>query len=326
LWLALTAIAASSGSRAHAQIVESALPFLLIPNGARLVGIGSAAVADPSGQDALLANPAGFARPRPREVSLDFATDGVSSRYIATGAVPVRLIGTFAAGIYVDPEASFENTDRNGIVTGQTIIRDVVYSASYATKLTRRLLGGISYKYIQKRYDCTGGCDPSGENPQASIRSRPATTALDLGVQVDPIARLPLTIGAAVRNAGLPFQFKDNEQSDPLPTQVALGASLGIAGIERYLPKSTLRAFVEGTKGVGAQAVQATYHVGGELRYQESVVLRAGYAARNSDYSGAAIGLGFVRRRLTLDIARQLGAQGLLADKPPTYVALRYAF
>jgi hypothetical protein len=220
------------------------------------------------------------------------------------------------------PQA-FDNADSSGLVVGHTIVRDVAYTASYGTRFGRRVLAGLTYKYLQKRYDCSGGCsDPT------LTSTRPSTTAFDLGLQLDSLsADVPLTFGLAVRNVGLPFKYKDNEQRDPLPTQVAFGASLGIRGFERSVPNSTLAAFAEVTKGVGTTpTVPATFHVGTELAYQKQFALRVGYAKRDDGYGGASLGLGFARKRLTLDVARQLGASGLLADQPPTYVGLRYAF
>lgn len=310
--------------RAQSEAVESAFPSLIAPNGARLASIGSAGVADQSARDAMLSNPAGLARMAAREVSLDFAQDGVGSRYIVSAAVPVRIVGTFGAAVYVFNEGQFENKDSIGTTTGQTIVRDVAYTASYATRFGRHFLVGLNYKYLQKRYDCSGGCD----DPTLTS-TRPSTTAIDAGLQVDSITRYPIAIGLAIRNAGLPFQYKDNDQRDPLPTQAALGISVGVLGLERYVPNSSLRLFGEVTKGIGATpTVPSTYHVGSELTYQRSLALRVGYAKRyeGDGYSGPTLGIGFTRKRFTLDVARQLGASGLLADQPPTYVGLHYAF
>lgn len=320
---ALAAVCAfAAPARAQSDgVVESAFTFLLKPIGARLVGIGGAGVADPNGQDALMSNPAGFARPRRRDIALDYMTDAVSSGYVVSAAVPVRLVGTFAAGIYVSPQETV-NTDTVGTTLGRTIVRDVAYTASYATRFNKQFLAGLTYKYLQKRYDCSGGCD----DPTLTS-THPATTAIDVGIQIDSITNVPMSLGVTLRNAGLPFQYKDNEQRDPLPTQLAFGAAIGVPGFDRYVTNATLRGYAEVTTGLGGtSAVPSTYHVGGELGYQKSLSLRLGYAKRSDGYSGPSLGIGFVRRRFTLDVARQLGASGLLADKPPTYVGVRYAF
>jgi hypothetical protein len=316
-------VAVTPFTSVNAQIVESAAPFLLLPIGARLVGIGGAGVADPTGQDALMSNPAALARPRRREMAIDFGKDGTypDGRYIGSAAVPVRVIGTFALGLYIAPQPRFENTDSLGMLLGSTVVRDVALSASYASHVTRQLLAGVTYKFVQRRYDCSGGCDP-----KFAQSSRGATTAIDFGLQLDSLPAVPIHFGIALRNIGPALQFKDNDQSDPLPTQLAVGAAYDVQHFERVLPGATLRGLVEVTSGVGAATLRRTYHVGAELRYQRTLLLRAGYAERHTPYSGPALGIGFVRSRLTLDVTRQLGTTGLLAQDPPTYVSLRFGF
>ena len=75
------------------------------------------------------------------------------------------------------------------------------------------------------------------------------------------------------------------------------------------------------------------YHVGAEAVYRDRVSLRAGYShlpgyggVQASEYNGPMIGFGFSSARLAFDVARQITATGLLAEEPPTYVGLRYAF
>jgi hypothetical protein len=306
-------------SAAGAQTDEAGVSFLLVPVGARFVGVGGAGVADPAAPSSPFANPASLTRLTPRHGGLEYAQDALATRVIASAAVSSRVLGTAAVTGMLYNSGSQPITGEDGTVVGTLYPRNVVAAASYAVTFGRRLAAGLTYKYVQYRFDCTGLCSDLA-------RSNRGTGAVDVGVQYDLGRDSSIHVGAAVRNLGLRLQIKDRAQSDPLPTQLALGASWDVPNIERYVPETSLRVLAEGTAGLGVR-LESTYHVGAEAVYARRVALRAGYARLpGSDYGGPAVGFGIASKRLAFDVARQVTSTGLLADKPPTYAGLRYAF
>jgi hypothetical protein len=150
---------------------------------------------------------------------------------------------------------------------------------------------------------------------------------MDAGAQLDLGHASGVHVAAALRNFGLRLQNKDRAQADPLPTQLVLGAGWDVPHVEQYAPDLSLRLLADATHGVGVN-VRSTFHVGAEAAYRKKVMVRAGYAhyAEASGYGGLAAGFGVQSSRFTLDVGRQITTNALLADKPPTYVGLRYSF
>ncbi|AHG90744.1 hypothetical protein J421_3207 [Gemmatirosa kalamazoonensis] len=316
---ATTLLVASFGVAvpAAAQSSEAGASFLLVPFDARNVGLGGAGVADPVGTNALFINPAGYARLTHRDALLDYAVDQVGTRVTASYAQASRVLGTFAAGVYRYSLGTQELTDINGVVTGTLSIADYAFAASYAVGFTSRFSAGVTAKVVQYAFDCTGECDPT-------VPRHPSTGALDGGVQFDVDSAKRVHVGLAVRNLGLRLQTKDRAQADPLPTQIAAGVGWDVPGVERYVPEATLRVMADASTPLGVR-LERMYHVGVEAVYRKTVSVRAGYAER-SGYGGPALGFGVTSSHFTLDVARQLTTSALFADKPPTYVGLRYTF
>ena len=66
--------------------------------------------------------------------------------------------------------------------------------------------------------------------------------------------------------------------------------------------------------------------LGADLTYQNTVHLRAGYIANDTDGANAALGFGLGTGRLLFDIARTFGGLSEDAGKTPAYVSLRFTF
>src|SRR5687767_325366 len=195
---------------------EGAL-FLLLPVGARAVGMGHAVVAERSGSESVWWNPSGLARLESYEVAIHHSQNLIATGDAVSVVLPFPILGVFAISANVLNYGEQEINDGTGVV-GSLLPRSFVYAATYATPIGDRLGAGITYKVVQLRFDCTGACPPNA-------RIAATTSALDLGVQYDLHPTSPITIGAAVRNLGLRVQVNDSEQSDPLPTRVQLGVS-----------------------------------------------------------------------------------------------------
>ena len=315
--LALTALL-SGGARAQGASGSEGALFLLLPTGAQAVGMGQAMVASKPGSEGIWWNPASMAGGDKRELAIHHSKTVAGAGDALTFVSPIRSYGTAAISVNILNIGEQQVTDETGGVIGVILPRDVVFAASYAAALTKRLAAGLNYKLIQLRIDCSGQCASVG----AEVKS---SRAVDLGTQYQIAAGAPLTFGAAIRNLGGRLNSRETNQRDPLPTQVELGASYRLKFIDHYVKDTELRvsgSFVD-TRSFGGKAVR----FGTDVMYQGKVHLRAGYVGhdRRGDAS-AALGFGLQSAGFVFDIARTFG--GLPADngQSPVYVSLRYLF
>ena len=291
--------------------------FLLLPVGARAVGMGQATVADRPGSEAVWWNPAALARLEKVEAAIHHSQSVIGTGDAVALVVPSSLLGVLAASINMLDFGEQEVTDPEAGTTGRLLLRSFVYAASYATTVGDHVSAGISYKVLQFRVDCTGACPTLG-NIAAT------TSAIDLGAQYDVDPWLPLTVGLAVRNLGPRLQVNDREQSDRLPQRLQAGVLYRVAGIED-LSKDTelhLTGDVIGELDLRTPAGR----LGADAIWRKRVHLRAGYAFDASDGSGPAVGLGIDTGSLVFDIARIFDGFSADAGQAPTYFSLRYLF
>jgi hypothetical protein len=315
--VALSALLAAGARGQEVSGSEGSL-FLLLPTGAQAVGMGQAMVAAKPGSEGIWWNPASIAREKKRELAIHHSTTVAGIGDALTFMTPIRSYGTLGASINILNIGDQLVTDPSGEVIGRILPRDVVFAASYAGAITRRLTGGLNYKLIQLRVDCSGQCSTVG----AEVKS---SRAVDLGTQFTMVAGAPLTFGVAIRNLGGKLNSRETNRRDPLPTQLEIGAMYRLKFIDHYVKDTEVRAagsFVD-TRSFGGKAVR----FGTDVMYQNKVHLRAGYVGhdRRGDAS-ASLGFGLQSGSLVFDIARTFG--GIPADngQAPVYVSLRYLF
>jgi hypothetical protein len=311
LCLALAASAAPLGAQGGLS-TEGAL-FLLVPVGARTVGMGQATVTAEAGTESLWGNPAGIARLTKREAALHYSRTVVANGSVVGLVYPAGQAGVLAFGAQLYDYGAQEFTDQVGTV-GELLPRSVVVAATYAATLGRALRAGVTYKLVQSRLDCTGPC--------GSISTFNASTnGFDAGVQYQSQRADSLSVGFALRQMGLKLQVNDEAQSDPLPTRLLLGVGARVPSVAAALAGAELRwtAEVVNRTSLDDPAVR----LGGELELQRQFFLRAGYASGTGDASGPAFGLGFVRGALRIDFARVFGGFSSDAGEPPTFLSLR---
>jgi hypothetical protein len=308
--------APTAASRAQGGLSAEGALFLLVPVGARAVGLGQAVVASDIGSESIWANPAGLARLTKNELSINHSQTIVATGDALNVVVPMGKAGVIAAAGYLMNYGQQEATDQSG-ATGTIFPRSYVIAASYAATFGSRVSAGVTYKFIQERVDCSGTC---GNIPAFSA----STNALDLGVQAVVDKDHRLTVGLDIRDAGLKLQVNDAPQSDPLPTRIHLGAQYLVPGIEKSIPDGELRLSAEivENSSFGSTSLRA----GGELAFKKLFFLRLGVAGGSGDGASAAIGLGVKRGGISMDFARGFGGLSSDAGKPPTYLTLRFQF
>lgn len=289
--------------------------FLLLPVGARAVGMGQAVVADNPGTEAVWWNPAAIARNTKREAAIHHSQTVVATGDALTYMTPSR-VGTLAFSLDVLNFGDQQVTDEQGPV-GVILPRNLVVAGTLARSVGKRFHGGISYKLIQFRVDCSGQC--------ANVATFAASAnAVDAGIQYQLLGPAPMMFGLAVRNVGSRLKVDEGSRTDPLPTRVEAGVLYPVGLFARYVSDIDVRiaAAVTADRNFGEPAAR----FGADVVWQDQVHLRGGYAARESNGAGAALGFGLVAGKLEFDIARSFGGLSSDAGQPPTYFSLRYLF
>ncbi|MGQ0538893.1 MAG: PorV/PorQ family protein [Gemmatimonadaceae bacterium] len=294
---------------------EGAL-FLLLPIGARAVGMGLAAVAARGTSESAWWNPAGLSGQPAREAAIHHSQSLNGTGDALNLVMPWRDFGVIAvAASVLDLGEQEPRIDSSGAL-GTLFPRQVVLAASFATTIGRHTRAGVTYKVVQFRLDCTGAC----------VSLHASTSALDLGAQYDFGGRAPITLGAALRNVGVQLQVNDAEQSDELPTRVEAGLEYRPRLPARYAAQFDLRFAFAVVDDFTARRPLA--RLGSEVGIQRTAFLRAGYVAReqSSEGGGPTIGLGFVIRRFVIDIGRITAGLSADAGQAPTHLSVRFLF
>lgn len=304
-------------SRAQGGVAREGAIFLLVPIGARAVGLGQAVAAAEPGSEGVWWNPASLARLDRKEAGISHSQTLVAGGTALTMVVPAGRAGVLAGALFYLDYGRQENTDAYGTTIGQSSPNSLVLAATYAATLGSRMRAGVTYKFLQDRVVCSGDC--------TGIASYSASTsAFDFGVQAVADRARRLTVGVAVRNVGFRFQVNDVEQADPLPVRVHAGARYAVGAVDRVVKGGALH--------IGADLVDRlafanpSVRGGAEFTYREQFFLRAGYATGSGDVAGAAVGLGVQRGGLSMDLARVFGGFSADLGTPPTHVTLRFRF
>lgn len=315
---------AAAADVAHGQTglgQEGAL-FLLLPVGARSVGLGQAVVADRPGSESVWWNPAAIGAATRREAAIHHSQSVAGTGDAVTILVPSSLLGVLALSVNIFDYGEQESNPGSEPVQGGigTIVpRSFIYAATYATSLGSYVTAGISYKLVQFRIDCTGPCP--------DIAFSATTSALDLGAQFMVKRSVPLVIGVAARNlVGIKLQVNDSPQSDPIPHRLQVGAQYRINLPPKLAPETALRLSVDVADGI--KVGNPAPRVGADIAFRERFHVRGGYAveAAGSEAGGPSIGLGISTGNLVFDVARVLSGLSADAGKAPTYLSLRYLF
>jgi len=304
------AVEAQSGS------TDGAL-FLLLPVGARSVGMGQAMVADQPGTEAVWWNPSAIARQTKKEIGIHHSQTIAATGDAITVLYPTASVGALALSVNVLNFGDQQITDPGGVPIGVVLPRNILFAATYGAALGKRVNAGVTYKRLQYRVDCSGQC--------TNVSTFTATSsAVDFGLQYDAPSSSQLTFGAAVRNVGTRLQVNDSEQADPLPTRIEIGAEYKLPFIAALVADTELRiaADVVTDKQIDHPAAR----VGADLAYEKNIHLRGGYVANDANGARTALGFGVVAGRLMFDIARTFGGLSSDAGQTPTYLSLRYLF
>lgn len=215
---------------------ESAVPFITIAPGARSGGLGETGVAHSNNANAIFYNSALLAwqydpeykiGKNPFEANLmhakwlpkfnlnDLYYDFASARYY------VPDFGTVALSLTYLNLGENQWTDDNGENLGTFSSNEMALTLGYSFFLDENISLGTNLKYI---YSNLAPSNINVGNETGSGKS--SSFAVDLGVLWKPEAMdRNLSVGMAINNIGPAMSYVDEKQSDPLPTQLRLGAA-----------------------------------------------------------------------------------------------------
>lgn len=298
--------------------------FLLVPFGARAVGMGEAVSADTAlGTEAIWWNPAATARASSKEIALHHSQTVLApSSDMLIVVVPSRVIGTLTFAGYSVDYGDQEATDQNnGQPIGLISTRNYMLALGYSTTVGKRASVGLSYKYVVLRSACAGTC---GAFPVLAGKS----FALDGGAQYVLPTRFPISLGASVRNIGPKMQIKDQPQADPLPRVIQVGAMsrLPIKSLSDGGASLDVSADVINVPAADASASETMLGFGAAMGYREMYFLRGGYKKQRGDGGGLSFGFGIQKGAFGLDFSRRLDRLSSQLGETPTYVSLKARF
>jgi len=315
--LATTAVLTAISAGAQATDASTGTLFLLLPVGARAVGMGQAMVAERPGTEAVWWNPAGIARQDKKEIAIHHSQTIAAVGDAISFLAPSRRAGSVALSLNVLNFGDQQITDPGGTPIGVVLPRNILLAATYAAEFGKRVNAGLTYKRLWYRVDCSGQC--------STVPTFTATSsAVDFGFQYDLPTESPLTLGAAVRNIGTRLQVNDREQADPLPTRIEVGAEYKLPFIAALVADTEVRIATDVVADRNLD--HPAGRVGADVTYEKNIHLRAGYVANDANGSRTALGFGVSAGHLMFDIARTFGGLSADAGQTPTYFSLRYLF
>jgi hypothetical protein len=274
-------VASASVFAQEARVGTNAASELLIPVGARYIGMGGASIASVQGIEAIHWNPAGLNRSTysanamfsyMRHISdINVSYVAVSANFSGFGTLGFSLKSLDIGDIIVTTEEAPDGT--GALISPQFLTTGLTYSRA----LSDRVNVGATLNIISENIDRVGATG----------------LALDAGVQYNDLGKINgLSIGVAVKNIGPAMQyggaglFRNSQplssdrgsspyqivaQKDELPTVLELGVSYALPmGGKNKLQLMSMFQDNNFQENVG--------RFGAELNFRDQFFLRAGYS------------------------------------------------
>jgi len=276
-----------------ASSAAEAATFLLIPLGARNVGLGGAVAGATGDVEGAVWNPAALAGIDEWAVYYHGADDFGTSTHAVGGVASWRSLRVGLSLLSVDL-GTIEGRDAANNPIGSIDMANTLAILTIARNVSSSIEVGGSYKFVRIGGDCQG-C--TGLEPDATGH------AFDLAVSARPPRLERLRLGLVLSNLGADIALRSDGPGDPLPARVRLGGEIEV-----------LQPSADREIAVRARAdVQQTFSefddvdlfVGAELGYGSIGFVRAGYSATGTGRTGAALGVGVRHRGFGLDVGRR---------------------
>lgn len=279
--------------------------FLLIPMGARAVGMGRAVTASRGELEATLWNPAGLAAVAGVSFAVSHEETPFTQNNVLSVALPLSF-GTVGITYFLVDFGETERRDENNTLIGVVSARNQEFMLTYARRIAGPVEAGVSYKLVQ--LVCNGPCTDEGELTAT-------THAADVGVVVNHPGGLPLSAGVAILHAGFPLRVAAESEADPLPTRLRAGISYdALAG---FMADSVAGLKIEADlEEDWTRFGSPDVFLGAEASYLRWFYLRAGYAWGPQGSRGGALGLGVFYKPFYVNLSRRLDDASELGGDP----------
>lgn len=297
---------------AAAQVSIGGAQSLYIQPGARPAGMGDCFVAIADDATACFWNPAGLAFLESRHnfalMHTRLVPDWEDVYYeYAAYAQRVEGLGTIGvSALYLTYGKQVATNPESPDPIGEFRSYEVIPSVSYGTTVGENLAVGLSLKFIYV------DLAPSWAT-QEQQKGAGSTFAADLGA----LYRLgdgKLRLGGALQHVGPKIAYIDEEQSDPLPRNLKLGASYKLADDEmnEFTVCGEFNKSLVIVEDVGDLSTGVILNAGAEYRYYGLLALRGGYVYdEDGKVKGFAFGMGLKYKSLEFDVANVPQAEGL---------------
>ncbi len=298
--LLLTSVAPGVAQQkvADAQSAAEAATFLLVPIGARAVGMAGAVAASKDQFESVFWNPAGIGSLERGSAyfmhSNDFGTD-------SNVAGLVWRFGVLRAGFayYAFDLGSLEATDGTGASLGSLDVGNREFVLTGALPVVSGLDLGANVKLVQFASSCSGLC--------GSFDFTSSTVLFDLGALFTPPGFDALSVAGVLANAGPGMDLNDSGVTDPAPTRLRLGVAVDLLDAvdrERSEEAAIDLAIEADVQEPWLEFDDLQLFLGGEVGIVKIVYVRTGYAWAGDGRSGAALGFGVHYKRLRLNLGR----------------------
>jgi hypothetical protein len=258
----------------------SAAPELLIPVGAKNVGMAGAGISSISGVDAIFWNPAGidatnsatsaFFSHRSYIADMGITSFAVSSKFSSLGSIGIAL-RTFNIG---EINVTTENQpDGNGEKINPTYF---TFGLTYGRQITDRVGVGVTLNIVNESF---GSVSASGIAFNAGVQYRDlgGIQGLDVGVSVNNIGTSMRYTGSGLWVQASPTDaerdltyYKVEAASFQLPSTIDIGLGYRLA-LDENTSLQFHGAFENNNYGIDE------YRIGAQVAFMNSLFLRGGY-------------------------------------------------
>ncbi len=300
----LTLLAVAIAVPAHAQVSIGGAHSLYIQPGARPAGMGDCYVAVAEDASAVSWNPAGLAF-----IEGEFSVtlmhtqlvpdwDDVYHEY-ASYAQRIEGLGTIGASlVYLTYGEQIATSSESPDEIGRFTSYEVIPSVAYGTLLTDNLALGINLKFIYVNL-------APAEFTMGQQKGTGTTFAADVGA-LYKMWDGKLRLGGAVQHVGPRIAYIDEEQSDPLPRNLKLGAAYMVVSDEmnKLMVCGDFNKSLVIIEDIADLSTGVVLGFGAEYRYFDLLSLRAGYVYdEDGDVKDFAFGMGLKYQDFAFDIA-----------------------
>lgn len=305
------ASAQSSETSDRSSDAEAA-PFLLIPLGARNIGLGGAMAGARGDVEGTLWNPASIAAIDEWAVFYHGSNDFGTSTNAAGGVFALAATRVGVSILALDL-GTIDGRDEFNQPIGRVSVDNTVAILTIARSISESVEVGGSYKFIR-----IGGSCPAcgGAEPDATGH------AFDAAVIVRTPGTDRVRIGLVVSNIGPDLGFSADGRKDALPSRIRLGAEAELLrGSETRPVDLRLRTDV---RQVLTEFDDLDVFAGAELGYAHLAYLRAGYASGGEGRTGPSLGVGIRHSGFVLDLGRTFDDFSGFDTDSPFQVSVAY--